>query len=66
MDVIDVLWFCAAHGNVGIVKCQADNGEIKYYIGQCSGYSEELDKKSISERGSRFPVDAGKVLFGDQ
>lgn len=60
----DVIWFCAGHGNVGIVKVD-DCGEIKYYIGQCGGKNESIDKMWIADWGSSFPTEAGKVLFGD-
>lgn len=69
MKVIDVLWFCAGHGNVGIVKCESQYDGIKYYIGSFPGeaknHSEEEDIQWITSLGSRFPDAAGKVLFGD-
>lgn len=64
--VLSVRWFCAGHGNVGIVRCFDDYEGIQYFIGQCSGLNEELDKRHIAELGSRFPYEAGSILFGDK
>lgn len=65
MNILDVIWFCAGHGNVGIVKVQDNNEGIIYYIGQCGGMNENIDKMWIADWGSRFPTDAGKALFND-
>jgi hypothetical protein len=59
----NVMWFCAGHGNVGIVKVDDQYG-IKYYIGQCSGEDEEGDIDVIAKWGSSFPKPAGDKLFG--
>lgn len=64
MEILDVMWFCAGHGNVGIVRVQDKYEGIKYYIGQCSGYDQDHDMQHIANWGSRFPVEAGDVLFG--
>ena len=64
MKFVDVKWYCAGHGNVGIVCMDDPHEGTVYYIGQCSGTSIELDIEHISCWGSRFPVDAGNVLFG--
>ena len=64
MRFVDVKWYCAAHGNVGIVCIDDPHDGIIYYIGQCSGASEDLDIQHISSWGSRFSTDAGNVLFG--
>lgn len=61
----DVVWFCAGHGNVGIVKVETEFQGIKYFIGQCEGNDEGMDKMWIADWGSSFPTEAGKVLFGD-
>ena len=66
MKVVDVFWFCAGHGNVGIVKCLNESAEIKYYVGSCTGMDEDIDMRHIANLGSRFPDAAGKLLFGDQ
>jgi hypothetical protein len=61
-------WFCAGHGNVGIVKVtNVDNGEesIRYYIGQCDGNDESDDVRRIMDFGSSFPRNAGDVLFSN-
>lgn len=64
MKILDVRWFCAGHGNVGIVKVDQDFEGIKYYIGQCDGDDEETDTQWIADWGSTFPNDAGDALFG--
>lgn len=64
VKVLDVMWFCAAHGNVGIVKVFMDHEGIAYFIGSCSGINEEVDKKWIADWGSRYPTEAGNALFG--
>ena len=64
MKILDVMWFCAGHGNVGIVRVEDEYDGIKYYVGQCNGLSEELDKQRIADWGSTFPKNAGDVLFG--
>lgn len=64
MEILDVMWFCAAHGNVGIVRVQDEYEGIKYYIGECEGTDEETDSRWIADWGSSFPAEAGDVLFG--
>ena len=66
MEDLDAIWFCAGHGNVGIVKYTTRENEVKYYIGQCFGINAETDTKHILNWGSKFPVEAGKLLFGDE
>ena len=65
MEILDVRWYCAGHGNVGIVKVLDEYEGVKYYIGQCSGINEQYDMKHIADWGSGFPQDAGEVLFAD-
>jgi hypothetical protein len=60
----EVMWFCAGHGNVGIVRLNDQYDGIKYYIGACSGDSEDMDIDHISNWGSTFPKPAGDKLFG--
>lgn len=57
--ILDCMWF----GLVGIVRVNS-NEEIKYYIKDVSGMSEQLDMQSIVDWGHSFPSDAGDVLFG--
>lgn len=64
MEILDVRWYCAGHGNVGIVKVLDEYEGVKYYIGQCSGTDEKYDIEHIASWGSTFPIDAGEVLFG--
>jgi hypothetical protein len=62
-EILGTVWFCAGHGNVGVVR--VNNGfEIKYYIGQCFGIDEKQDITHIADLGSRFPSEAGDALFG--
>jgi hypothetical protein len=65
MQILDVRWFCAGHGNVGIVKVLGDHGGVLYYIGQCSGSDADSDMQHIASWGSRFPAGAGEELFSD-
>jgi len=60
----NAIWFCAVDGNVGIVKVNDQYDGIKYYIGTCSGSSEEEDIDHITSWGSTFPKTAGDILFG--
>ena len=60
----NVMWFCAGHGNVGIVKVYDKYDGVKYYIGACSGANEEADMDHIAKWGSKFPTSAGDELFG--
>ena len=66
MRFLEVRWFCAGHGNVGIVCMEDPYDGIKYYVGQCSGKDEQMDIQHIASWGSKFPADAGDVLFGIQ
>ncbi len=60
----EVMWFCAGHGNAGIVKVDDQYDGIKYYIGACSGLNEDVDIDHIAKWGSSFPKLAGDKLFG--
>lgn len=62
--ILDAMWFCAGHGNVGIVRVSTEYEGIKYYIGQCDGIDDEVDRQYIADWGSTFPAAAGDVLFG--
>ena len=64
-EFVDVKWYCAGHGNVGIVKVKDPYDGVKYYIGQVEGLDEQADIDKIMNWGSSFPKDAGAVLFGD-
>lgn len=65
VETPQVLWFCAGHGNVGIVRVVDPYDGVKYYIGQCSGRDEMSDIQHIADWGSTFPKAAGEVLFGE-
>ena len=68
MKILDVKWYCAGHGNAGIVMVEDEHDGIKYYIGSCPGeargHNEQEDIQWIADWGSSFPIDAGDVLFG--
>lgn len=64
MNVLDVRWYCAGHGNVGIVRVITEYEGIRYYIGRCEGINEDVDSQYIADWGSRFPIEVGDVLFG--
>ena len=61
MKILDVKWF----NSIGIVRVEDDFLGIVYYIGTVpSDFMEEESKQHIADWGSRFPIDAGDVLFG--
>jgi len=63
--ILDVLWYCAGHGNVGIVRVLSSSGDIKYYIGQCHGHDAAGDSEWIASWGSPlYPKEAGDMIFG--
>ena len=68
MKILDVKWYCAGHGNAGIVRVEDDFEGIKYYIGSFPGeergHNEEEDMQWIANWGSSFPKAAGDMLFG--
>ena len=65
MKILNVNWYCAGHGNVGIVRVLSSSGDIKYYIGQVAGLDEDADKEWIASWGSPlYPKEAGDLIFG--
>jgi len=66
--ILDVRWFY----KVGVVRLENPDDGIKYRIGNLGRLddapferdTESEDAKYIAWRGSRFPDDAGDVLFG--
>ena len=63
--ILDAYWYCAGHGNVGIVKVLSSSGEIKYYIGQVSGLDVDADEEWVASWGSPlYPKEAGDLIFG--
>jgi hypothetical protein len=61
MKFLSVAWF----NRVGIVRCEGDlPGDIRYYIKEVEGWSEESDIQEIMDWGSTFPKDVGNKLFG--
>lgn len=66
IEILDSIWFTEMGSvrPIGIVRCQTNEGEIKYYIGTADGLNEELDEVTISRQGARFPNIQGDSLFG--
>lgn len=58
---IDAMWF----NEIGIVRVTNPAGEYaQYYIGQCgNGTTEEQDTNHIADWGTKFPTQAGDILF---
>lgn len=63
MKIHDVKWFCG-RSNVGIVRVEDQFDGIKYYIGSVDGHDETTDMNWLANWGSRFPKEAGDLLFG--
>lgn len=55
------MWF----GDVGIVRVANPAGQFaQYYIGKCiEGNTEDQDIQHICDWGSKFPTQAGDILF---
>lgn len=60
MKILDARWF----NSIGIVRVEDTYEGIQYFIGYADGGDEDADKRHIADWGSRFPIDAGDVLFG--
>jgi len=76
MKVIGSTWF-SEMGSVtpiGIVLVEFNKaeqqdfgaGKLAAYIGKPAGLSKEKDEKSIVCTGARFPVDAAKMMIGQE
>ena len=50
MKVIDTLWLTPT---IGLVACENDMGERKFYIGIGEGLNEELDSQTIVDWGGK-------------
>jgi hypothetical protein len=59
----EVRWF-NGRNCIGIVRVMDPYDGAKYYIGMAAGHDEQDDIETIAAWGSRFPNDAGDVLFG--
>ena len=57
---LGVRWF----NTIGIVRADVPYTGIMYYIGLIYGQNELEDIQYIMRWGSKFPTDAGDVLFG--
>lgn len=65
MKTIEGRWFCG-RDNIGIVKVvDVHSKEVEYRIGIVAGHNVGDDLQSIADYGSRFPNDAGDVLFSN-
>lgn len=62
-EQLEVRWF-SGRSTIGVVRVVDPYDGPKYYIGPGQGISEEADTKMIRDWGTRFPNDAGDVLFG--
>ena len=60
MKFLGVRWF----NDIGIVRVEDEYDGIQYFIKYARGNDEQEDIKHIMDWGSRFPKDAGDVLFG--
>lgn len=49
---------------IGVVRVIDPYDGVKYYVGVGSGYDEQDDIEQIKSWGTRFPNDAGDVMFG--
>jgi hypothetical protein len=66
MKIIASYWFTGFMSSfpIGIVLAEDEiTGELKAYIGEGQGRSEENDACNILEYGSKFPLDAALILF---
>lgn len=59
----EVRWF-TGRACVGVVHVVDPHDGHEYYIGVGQGYDEQDDILYIAAFGSKFPVDAGNLLFG--
>lgn len=58
-----VRWF-NGRNCIGVVRVVDPYDGVQYYIGVGNGYDEQQDIEFIAAWGTRFPNDAGDVLFG--
>lgn len=52
MKIIDTFWM-TGKGTVGLVACENDMGERKFYIGTGEGFNKEFDSQNIADWGLR-------------
>lgn len=61
---VNVKWFSHINSTIGVVRMRDEiTNELKFYIGNGHGLSEEDDYLEILAWGAKFPVEAGKALF---
>jgi len=63
MEELKVRWL-SGRQTIGVVRVVDPHDGPKYYIGVGFGADEHQDKLHIRQWGTRFPNDAGDVLFG--
>lgn len=76
MKVIGSTWFSemGSATPIGIVLVEFDKAEkqnfgankLSAYIGTSAGLSKEMDEEKIVKTGARFPVDAAKMMIGQE
>jgi hypothetical protein len=75
MKVIGSTWFSEMGGLIiGIVLVEFDKAEqqnfgankLSAYIGKSAGLSKDSDEGYIVRTGARFPVDAAKMMIGQE
>ena len=63
MKLIGVKWFTGT-SCIGIVMAECPYDGVVYFINQVTGHDEKADAEYIMSWGTRFPKNAGDVLFG--
>lgn len=63
MKLLDVRWFVGMT-NVVIVRTECKFEGIQYFISAVAGETPKDDSDFAMAWGTRFPKDAGDVLFG--
>ena len=63
MKVLGAHWF-SDRTHVGVVCYKTALGKVEYKISSVPGDDEQEDIMYVLNWGTKFPDDAGKVLFG--
>lgn len=66
--ILSAYWFTEAYHphHFGMVKVQDDMGKIRYFIGNCTGHSEQADAKAIADWGAEINPQKAKEFFEDE
>lgn len=62
VNAVGVGWFTSGSDVMGVVRVTTCTGDVKYYIGTCSGISQTADVEHIANWGAHFPSCAGDAL----